>query len=59
MAKSFTLRDIPPDVFKILLTEQAKERSKNKGVFGLNRVVFKIIRDYERCRKEEDLNKSK
>lgn len=57
MAKSFTLRNIPPDVFKILLSEQSKERAKNKGVFGLNRVVYKLIREYEKCRQAEELKK--
>lgn len=54
MSKSFTLRNIPEDVFKILLVEQNKERLKNKGVFGLNQVVYKIIREYERCKKAEE-----
>lgn len=54
MAKSFTLRNIPPDVFQILLIEQNKARMKSKGVYGLNQVVYQIIRDYERCRKAEE-----
>lgn len=49
-----TLRDIPPDVFKILLDEQKEEKVKRgKGMYGIEQTIYKIIRDYERCKKEE------
>jgi hypothetical protein len=52
--KALTLRRIPDDIFRILLTEQHREKlNKNKGQFGLEQTIYKIIRDYERCRKEE------
>lgn len=58
--KSFTLRRIPPDIFQILLIEQHKEKlNKNKGQFGFEQTIYKIIREFERCRKQEELNKSK
>lgn len=54
MTKSFLLRKIPPDVFRILLVEQSKEKiKKNKGQFGIEQTIYKIIRDHERCRKAE------
>lgn len=49
------LRSIPEDVFKILLKEQHKEKSeKNKGMFGIEQTIYKIVRDYERCKKQEE-----
>jgi len=53
--KALTLRRIPPDVFKILLIEQHKEKiNKCKGQFGLEQTIYKIIREFERCRKFEE-----
>lgn len=50
--RALTLRNIPEDVFKILLIEQHAEKiNKNKGQFGLEQTIYKIIRDYERCKK--------
>lgn len=49
------LRKVPEDVFKILIIEQHKEKvDKKKGMFGLEQTIYKIIRDYERCRKMEE-----
>lgn len=53
--RSLVLRNIPDDVFKILLTEQHKEKLKtNKGVFGIERTIYKIIKDWERCKQGEE-----
>lgn len=59
--KALTLRRIPDDIFRILLIEQNKEKiNKNKGQFGLEQTIYKIIRDYERCKRSEDeINSSK
>lgn len=55
MAKSITLRKIPPEVFRIILIEQHKEKiQKNKGVFGIEQTIYKIIRDYVRCKMAEE-----
>lgn len=52
--KALTLRCIPPDIFQILLIEQHKEKSaKQKGQFGLEQTIYKIIREFERCKKQE------
>jgi hypothetical protein len=54
MAKAFTLRNIPEDVFKILLKEQHKmKQARAIGRYGLGQTVYKIVRDYERCRDSE------
>lgn len=49
-----TLRNIPDDVFQILLTEQKEEKEKRRiGMYGIEQTIYKIIRDYERCKREE------
>lgn len=58
--KALTLRRIPADIFQILLIEQHKEKvNKHKGQFGLEQTIYKIIREYERCKKNEELNRTK
>jgi len=53
MAQSLTLRNIPADIYKILLREQAREKeSRSIGMFGLEQAIYKLIRECERCRKE-------
>lgn len=53
MAKSMTLRNIPEDVFKVLLKEQWDEKERRGiGMYGIEQTIYKIVRDYERCRKE-------
>jgi hypothetical protein len=54
MAKAFTLTNIPEDVFKILLKEQYRmKHNRQLGRYGLAQTVYKIVRDYERCRDAE------
>lgn len=53
MAKSLTLRNIPPDIFRLLLKEQSQHKeAKSIGRFGLEQTIYKILREFERCRKE-------
>jgi len=53
MARSITLRNIPPDIFKILLLEQGEiKNEKSLGKFGLEQTIYKLLREYERCKKE-------
>lgn len=57
MAKSFTLENIPEDVFEFLLDKQSEiKKEKKKGMFGLCQTVFAIVRDYKRCRESEQTN---
>lgn len=52
MAKSLTLRKIPPDVFQILLQEQHEAKSnRNIGRFGIEQTIYKVVREFERCKK--------
>lgn len=55
--KALTLRKIPEDVAKIVLEQQKEEKLRRKqGMFGFEQTIYKIIRDYERCRKAEQGN---
>lgn len=52
---SLTLRKIPPEVYKFLLLEQSKEKNaRGIGMYSLESTVYKIIKDYMRCREKED-----
>lgn len=54
MAKSLTLRNIPPDVFLILLKEQHEAKTnRNIGRFGIEQTIYKVLREFERCKKEK------
>jgi hypothetical protein len=54
MAKSLTLRNIPPDVFLILLKEQHEAKAnRNIGRFGIEQTIYKVLREFERCKKEK------
>lgn len=52
---AITLRDIPEDVFKIILDEQAKEKqSRGIGQWSLEKTVYKLIKECAKCRKPVD-----
>lgn len=54
MAKTLTLRNIPGEVYKILLDEQAKEKQfRGNGMFSLESTVYKMIKECARCREKE------
>lgn len=54
MARSMTLRNIPTDVFKILLKEQSKvKQARSIGRYGIEQTVYKIVREFERCKDAE------
>jgi len=55
MAKSITLKSIPPEIYRIVQREQSliKEK-KGIGKFSLESTFYKMIRDYDRCRKESN-----
>lgn len=51
---AITLRDVPDDVFKIILEEQAKEKqSKGIGQWSLEKTIYKMIKECARCREKE------
>lgn len=50
---SYNLKCIPPEVYKIILKEQERIRNKlNTRFFGLEWTIYKMLRDYNKCRKE-------
>lgn len=54
MARAITLKNIPEDVFKILLDEQSKEKqAKGIGMWSLEKTVYKMIKECARCREKE------
>lgn len=55
MAKSYTLKQIPNDVFKIILKEQNQIKEKNGiGKYSFESTIYKMIKDYDRCRNESN-----
>lgn len=53
LPKTHTLKKIPPDVYRILQREQADIKiNRRSNTFSLESTIYKMIRDYERCRKE-------
>lgn len=45
-----SLKAVPPDVHKLILREQLKEK-ENRGMqqYSLSLTVYKIIREWEKC----------
>lgn len=50
---AFTLKDMPEDVRKILLTEQKNEKeNRMTNQFSLSSVIYKIVREWNnKCKK--------
>lgn len=48
------LRNIPPDIQKVLVREQAREK-ENRGInqYSLSSTIQKIIREWEKCREKK------
>jgi len=43
--KGLSLKNVPPDIFSILINEQTKIKlATGRGQFGLEQVVYKLIR---------------
>lgn len=53
MAKSYTLRSIPLDVFRIVQKEQLEIRvRRGTNQFSFESTIYKMLKDYDRCRKD-------
>lgn len=53
MAKTYTLRNIPPDVFEIVQKEQSQIKLKRKtNSFSFECTIYKMIRDLNKCKNE-------
>lgn len=50
---AFQLTDIPADIYKFIQEEQAKIKI-DKGInqYSMPATVYKMLRDYKRCREE-------
>jgi len=55
MAKTYLLKQIPKDVFKIVQKEQAVvKEAKGTNSFSFESTIYKMIRDYDKCRKNNN-----
>lgn len=53
MASTALLKKIPPDVYSIVQDEQSKiKKQKGTNSFSFECTIYKMIRDYDKCRKE-------
>lgn len=49
--KSILLKEVPKDVYDILVDEQAKVRKEKNKVFSLESTVYKIVREVKNEKK--------
>jgi hypothetical protein len=48
--RQMRLRNIPEDIYCILLQEQGKIKSARKvGMFSMEQTIYAIIREHKRC----------
>lgn len=53
MATTCLLKQIPEEVYRIIQKEQSEIKQKKKiGKFSLESTIYKMIKDYDRCRKD-------
>lgn len=51
MAKAYLLRNMPDDVLKMIQQEQAAVKQKKKtNTYSFASAIYKMIRDYNRCK---------
>lgn len=51
LPKSHTLRNIPADVFRLIMKEQSEiKQKKGTNMFSFECTIYKMIRDYNKCR---------
>lgn len=51
---AIALRDVPEDVYKIIIQEQNRIRDERQiSQYSQVQVVYSIIREWERCKKEK------
>jgi hypothetical protein len=47
--RQLSLKNVPDDIFSILVTEQAKIKlEKRSGKFGLEQVIYKMVRAFHK-----------
>jgi hypothetical protein len=53
LPKSHTLKSIPPEIYRIIQREQADIKiNRRSNTFSFECTIYKMLRDYDRCRKE-------
>lgn len=50
--KAILLKEVPKDVYDILLDEQTRVRKEGNKVFSLERTIYKIVREFNNGKKE-------
>jgi hypothetical protein len=50
--KAILLKEVPKDVYDILLDEQTRVRKEGNKVFSLASTIYKIIRTHNKCQPE-------
>lgn len=51
LPKSHTLRNIPADVYRVVQKEQSEiKQKKGTNMFSFECTIYKMIRDYNKCR---------
>lgn len=51
--RAYTLKKIPQDVHKIVIEEQARiKKETGRNQISFEYVVHKMLRDYQKCREE-------
>lgn len=54
-ATKMILNNVPGDIYDFLLKQQAKIKlEKKKGVFGLEKTIYSLLRDCKRCEEKEE-----
>jgi hypothetical protein len=54
---TLSLKDVPDDVYEILLTEQGRIKLEKKcGKFGLAQVIYKMVRQYRSANAEKGIH---
>jgi hypothetical protein len=56
--RALSLKDVPDDVYQLLLTEQGRIKlEKGCGKFGLEQVIYKMVRQYRPPHAEKGIHK--
>ena len=59
MASSYLLKKIPKDVFKFVQKEQSViKEEKGTNSFSFESTIYKMLRDYKKCREENNFKPS-
>ncbi|MBA3830071.1 MAG: hypothetical protein H0X33_14110 [Taibaiella sp.] len=54
MASTILLKDLPEEVYREVIKEQGKVKAHIGTQYSLSKTVVKMLKDYTRCRKENN-----